>query len=271
MSQTIQEITLSAMSNALYVQFMSDVDNQIKRVTPEALKIKKCYQTFSDARATLDSVFITQQKDNRSVSLASQDSVRDRIYRCISGHAKADLFSSNPDKQAKAQILLNKLDAAGYLPTMGNNEESARMDDLGKDLEVSPMAEIVEALGLTDELKAMIAANDAFIALSRERTEDKKNVQLATKEARRVLDPAYRDMISVVNSQITIHALMDEDSSGGGEDDRPVIESVSVSRALSPLEDFALSINAIIREYKTKTAQSGSSKKKEEDDRPVIE
>lgn len=270
MIQTIQEISLSPMPNALYAQFMSDADFQVQRVTPEALKIKKCYQTFSDARATFDEAFVKQQKDNRSAQLVDRDSVRDRIYRCISGHAKADLLSSNPDKQSKAQILINKLDAVGYLPGLGNNEESARMDDLGKDLKVSPMKEVVEALGLTAEVDAMIAANDAFIALSRERTEDKKTVQLATKEARMVLDPAYRDMIAVVNSQITINALMDEDSSGGGEDDRPVIESLSDSRALDPLEDFALSINAIIREYKTKTAQSGSTKKKE-DDRPVIE
>lgn len=269
MIQTIEEISLSPMPNGLYSQFMSDVDNQVIRVTPEALKIKKCYQTFSEARATLDEAFVKQQKDNRSAQLVDRDSLRDRIYRCVSGHAKADLLSSNPDKQAKAQIFINKLDAVGYLPGLGNNEESARMDDLGKDLKVSPMKEVVEALGLTAEVDAMIAANDAFIALSRERTEDKKTVQLATKEARMVLDPAYRDMIAVVNSQITINALMDEDSSG--EDDRPVIESLSDSRVLDPLEDFALSINAIIREYKTKTAQSGSTKKKEEDDRPVIE
>lgn len=268
MVETIASITLSAMSNGLYVQFMSDVDNQIQRVTPEALKIKKCYGPFSAGREELDEAFVKQTKDNRTVELADLDALRDRIYRCISGHANADLNSSDANKQANAQIFVNKLNALGYLPGMGNNEESARMDDLGKDLKVSPLSEVAETLGLTAEVAAMIKANDAFIALSRQRTESRKVTTSATKEARLALDKAYRDMISVVNSQITLNALMDEDSSGG--EDRPEIESIDEKAPVDPLTDFAQSINAILREYKTKSAQSGTTQKKE-DDRPVIE
>lgn len=268
MVETISPITLSSMPNGLYVQFMSDVDFQIRRVTPEALKIKKCYETFSAGRSALDEVFVKQAKDNRTTQLADLDSLRDRIYRCISGHANADLHSSDANKQAKAQIFVNKLNSMGYLPGMGNNEESARMDDLGKDLKVEPLSEVITALGLTAEVNAMIEANNAFITLSRERTESRKSVTHASKDARNALDPAYRDMIAVVNSQITLKALMDEES--GGEGDRPEIESIEENAVLDPLTDFAQSINAIIREYKTKTAQSGTTLKKE-DDRPVIE
>lgn len=267
MVETIGSITLSAMPNGLYVQFMADVDFHVQRVTPEALKIKKCYDVFTAARSELDATFVSQKKDNRTVELAETDSLRDRIYRCIVGHAKADLLSSDAGKQAKAQVLVNKLDSFGYLPGMGNNEESARTDDLGKELKASPMAEAVEALGLTAEVDALIAANNAFIALSRERTEGKKMATNATKEARAGLDPAYRDMIAVVNSQITIRTLMDEEV----EDDRPVIESLAETVVTDPLTDFAQSINAVIREYKTKSAQSGTTTGKGEDDRPVIE
>lgn len=266
MNETIGTITLSSMPNGLYVQFMSDVDFQIQRVTPETLKIKKCYGQFSAARSALDDTFVKQTKDNRTAELAEKDSLRDRIYRCISGHANADLNSSSAEKQEKARILVNKLNSVGYLPGMGNNEESARMDDLGKDLKASPMSELITALGLTAEVEAMIAANNAFIALSRERTESRKSITNATKDARAVLDPAYRDLIAVVNSQITIKSLMDEEA----EDDRPVIDSLAEERAVDPLTDFAQSINAIIREYKTKNAQSGTNPKPE-DDRPVIE
>lgn len=269
MVETITPISLSSMPNGLYVQFMSDVDFQIQRVTPEALRIKKCYETFSAGRSALDEVFIKQAKDNRTIQLADCDSFRDRTFRCVSGHANADLNSSDASKQAKAQILVNKLNSVGYLPGMGNNEESARMDDLGKDLKAEPLSEIITALGLTAEVNAMIEANNAFITLSRERTESRKSeVTYASRDIRNVLDPAYRDIIAVVNSQLTLRALMDEESGGGG--DRPEIESVDEETVLDPLTDFAQSINAIIREYKTKTAQSGTTAKKE-DDRPVIE
>ena len=48
--ETIVTMDLKAMSNALFVQFMSDVDAQVQRVTPDALKVKKCYAAFTDAR-----------------------------------------------------------------------------------------------------------------------------------------------------------------------------------------------------------------------------
>ena len=35
--ETIVTMDLKAMSNALFVQFMSDVDAQVQRVTPDAL------------------------------------------------------------------------------------------------------------------------------------------------------------------------------------------------------------------------------------------
>lgn len=135
---------------------------------------------------------------------------------------------------------------------MGNNEESAKMDDLCKDLQTPPLAELIEKLGLTAEVKAMKDANDAFIALSRERTESGKTLSTEeTKAARAELDGAYRDMITVVNSQISLNALMDEE-----EEERPGELSVD---PVDPLTDFAQSINALIKEYKTKMAQSGSS------------
>lgn len=254
------------MPNGLYSQFMSDVDNQTVRVTPEALKIKKCYQTFKEARSALDEVFILQRKDNRTALIAERDLLRDNLYRCVMGHAKADLYCSVPEKQEKALILVNKIEAAGSLPRLGNNEESARMSDLAADLMASPYKEIVELLGLTAEVKAMDEANRAFITLSRERTESNKATSLAMKEVRRQLDNAYRDMVSVVNSQLTLRSLMDEEV-----DDGPVVVSLSEETDLSddPLMDYALSLNAIIREYKTKINQSGNRSNKEEE-LPVV-
>mgnify|MGYP005914668477 CR=1 FL=1 len=252
MVETIGTITLSAMKNALYSQFMADVDFQVQRVTPEALKIKKCYTAFTAGLERLDNSFVVQRKDNRTADLAAKDTTRDNDYRCTSGHISADIFNPNPDKQSAAQILRNKLDAYGYLPGMGNNEESAKMDDLCKDLQAPPLAELIEKLGLTAEVKAMKDANDAFIALSRERTESGKTLSTEeTKAARAELDGAYRDMITVVNSQISLNALMDEE-----EEERPGELSVD---PVDPLTDFAQSINALIKEYKTKMAQSGSS------------
>lgn len=266
MKDTVNEFTLTTMPNGLYSQFMSDVDDLIVRITPDALRIKKCYQAFQEGRAELDEVFVRQRKDNRTVKLANIDALRDRIYRSVLGHTKADLISADPEKQDKARILLNKIEAYGYLIRLGNNEESARMSDLLADLTVFPYKEIIESLGLTSEVKAMDEANRAFIALSRERTNSNKTQVSAVKEVRRRLDSSYREMIAVVNSQLTLRSLMDE-----ATDDGPVVVGLSEETDLSggPLMDFVMNLNAIIREYKTKVNQSGSRSNKR-DEKPVV-
>lgn len=253
------------MPNGLYSQFMSDVADLTKHASPELLKIKKCYQTFQEGRSALDEVFILQRKDNRTAALSDCDKRRDNYYRCVAGHAKADLLSPIVEKREKAQVLVNKIEAAGYLPGMGNNEKSARMSDLTADLMASPYKEIVELLGLTVEVKEIDDANRRFINLSRERTESNKSSSQALKGVRRQLDNAYRNMISVINSQLTIHSLMDE-----VEDDGPVVvRQEKQDTSSDPLNDYVLSLNAIIREYKTKINQSGSRPSKEEET-PVV-
>lgn len=78
------------------------------------------------------------------------------------------------------------------------------------------------------------------------------------KSARADLDEKYRNMIDVVNSQITINTFMD----GGEEEDRPG----ELSGQEDPLADFVQSINALVKEYKTKMAQSGPINKPGGDD-----
>lgn len=267
----ISEISLSAMKNSLYAQFMADVDNQIQRVTPAALKITKLYEVFSNGLAAFDSAYVAQRKDDRTAVLADLDKQRDESYRCIIGHAKADLLSCDAEKREKATVLLNRLNTYGAVHRLPNNEQSAALTDMGNVLKESPYVEIIEALALTDEVDGVVAINNQFINLSRTRTESKKALSIDTKEAREVLDPAYKNIISVVNSQITVNNLMDE---AEPEEDRPVVQSTEID----PLEDFALSLNAIIAEYKKKMNQSGSNSSKDEtpetpegEDRPTIQ
>lgn len=254
MVETINAISLSKMKNALYAQFMADIDFQILRVTPEALKIKSCYSEFSAGRERLDKTFVTQRKDNRTAEMSFLDFRRNRCYSCALANISADLMNVIEEKQSAAQILRNKFDAYGYLPSLGYNEESAKMSDLCNELKVAPYAELIGKIGLTAEIKVMEEINEAFITLSRERTESSKSIITEEMKATRAdLDDKYRNMINVINSQVTINALMD----GGGEEERPG----ELSNLSDPLADIVQSINALVKEYKTKMAQSSSGNK----------
>ncbi len=261
----INEISLSSMKNSLYAQFMADTDNQILRVTPAALKITRLYADFTAGRAAFDNAYVVQKKDDRTATLAEIDKQRNESYRCINGHAKADLLSFNAERREKAQILLNRMNAYGQIHRLPNNEKSAAITDLVNVVQETPYAEIVEELGYKDEFDGLNAINNQFINLSRTRTESKKSQNMATADARNMLDPAYRNIIQVVNSQISINNMMDP---AEPEEDEPIVQSA----ASDPLEDFALSMNAIISEYKKKMNQSGSnSNKDEQPDKPADE
>ncbi|MEY8486807.1 DUF6261 family protein [uncultured Parabacteroides sp.] len=262
--ETIVTMDLKAMSNALFVQFMSDVDAQVQRVTPDALKVKKCYAAFTDARTEMDGVYLSQKKDNDTAKSDAKDIWRDEMFRCFSGHINAALFSYDPKNREYARVLRNKLNAYGNLTTLGNVAESAKMEDLGRDLLTSPWKEAVEALGLADERDAMILANKEFVELSRTRIEKRKLVLVTMKSARENIGEAYRNLVTLINSQIMVQNLKDEES--GGEEDRPGELSVLVDTPEDPYTDFVRSLNVLIKDYKTRVAQSG--KRKKDDERP---
>lgn len=61
--ETITTIDQKSMPNALFVQFMADVDAQVQHVTPEALKVKKCYAAFIIGK-TKSTFFLFQKYKN---------------------------------------------------------------------------------------------------------------------------------------------------------------------------------------------------------------
>lgn len=262
--ETIVTIDLKAMPNALFVQFMSDVDAQVQRVTPDALKVKKCYAAFTVVRAEMDDVYLSQKKDNDTAKSDAKDVWRDELFRCLSGHINADLLSYDLEKREHARVLRNKLNAYGNLTALGNVAESAKMEDLGRDLQASPWKEAVVALGLADVRDAMILANSEFIELSRGRVEGRKLVLATMKSVRDDVGEAYRKLVALVNSQIMVQNLKDEES--GGEEERPGELSLLADTPEDPFADFVYSLNALVKDYKTRVSQSG--KRKKDDEKP---
>lgn len=257
MDDLIKTMNLSALTNNLYAQFMADVDCQVVRVTPEALKVVNCYNSFKEGRLLFDTVYISQRKDNRTVPLATLDDKRKSVYSSFHMHVKAELHSTDSTRKEQATILYNRIESYGKITRMGATAASAEITDLCKTLATDEYQEIIEALGLTDDVTSLEDLNNQYISLSRERTESGKIVTVSTVQARKGLDPLYRRLIAVVNAQITINNYMDVVPTEP-EEDEPVVQAA----VENPLEDFALSINAIISEYKQKLLNRVKSQKR---------
>lgn len=142
------------------------------------------------------------------------------------------------------------------------------MTEMGDALSTGTLATDVETIGQTENLNMMIAANEEYIELSDERSESRKDIQLnAVKDAREGLDDAYREVVSMVNAQITYNALIDEsDLEEDSEPDLPEVQSEEATTDV--LTEFAKILNAKIKEYKIEAEQSGSDKDSDETKEP---
>lgn len=256
--ELIEEIRLYSLTNSLYAQYMEDVDKQIQRLTPTALKISKCYTAFTAGKEQFDEAYKQQTKNNLTEELLEKDQARDDRYRCFLGHVKADINNVEAEKRAAAKRILNWIGSFKDVLRATRRAQSADMTEMGAKLSEEPLSADVELLGQTENLNQMIAANEAYKELSLERTETRKDTLLnAVKEARTVLDDAYRNVVAMVNSQVTLRELSDEADEEESGSDGPSIQSLS--EPVDVLTDFVRSINALIKEYKTEVAQSGAN------------
>ena len=132
------------------------------------------------------------------------------------------------------------------------------MTNLGKALSTEPLSADVEKIGQTTNLNNMIAANNAYIELDRERSASKKSIVLnATREAREALDEQYRIVVSAINAQVMMNAYVDEKT----QEDEPSLPEVQAAQTTAEvLADFVRSMNVLIKEFKTEAEQLGSDK-----------
>ena len=262
--ELIQDFRISSLTNALYVQFMAEVNTCIQEATPEALKIVKCYALFHTAFVNLNAVYKRQVKNNLTASLEEKDQERDNRYRCFFWHVKADLYNADPEIRACAQRIMNKIESYDDLLRLSRRAQSGDMTDMGEALSSEPLSADVEKIGQTTNLGNMITANKEYIELNSERSQDKKKIVVrATKDARAALDEQYHTIVSVINSQIMVNAYLDTDSEEEEEETPGLPEVQTAMTQAEILADFVRQINVIIEEYKTEYNQTVDKKPEE--------
>ena len=200
----VNEIRLTNLNNGLYAQFMADVKKLILKFTPKALKVSGSYKNYEAWLEKFNAAYVRQVKNNLTASLEEKDKERDDRYRCFFAHVKADLYNGDPKKREAAQRVLNRIEALPNVLKSSRRKQSAEMTEMGDALSTGTLATDVETIGQTENLNMMISANEEYIELSDERSESRKDIQLnAVRDAREGLDDAYREVVSMVNAQIT--------------------------------------------------------------------
>lgn len=255
--ELIDDFPLTRINNSLYVQFMDDVDTTIQRVTPEALKITIRYAEFQAKRQKLDDAYQLQMKSNLTILLVDKDKERKDRLRCFLLHVEAEKYNADPTKRESSRLITNRIDSYGDIIKASRRSVTAKIKDAGKVLQSEPLATEVKNIGQTENVAIFMQANEEYRTMSLERSEIRKTaVKKAMLTARDEMDNVYRQIVLVINSQVTLKALMDAEESDDPNEDFP---SVQANTLENPLEDFVKSINILIKEYREEADKIGSS------------
>lgn len=203
--EQIQSINLPRLRNNEHFQFMTDVRNSIREITPAALNLEPVFPKFNNALSRLNSTLLIDEGSVLTEKLMNLDSLRDATWSAIGARLRATLFSPVEEEVESAKILKRVFDLYGNIRNMSYNEETGALTNLIEDFEKPENVAHCEKLGIAHWVAALKGQNNEFQALL-----DARNAELAEKEsgdvkaARAEIDPLYREITDRINAMVTL-------------------------------------------------------------------
>ena len=140
------------------------------------------------------------QKSFLSDDLKTMDDRRDKVFLGYKYSVEAFMELPVADMAATAKVLNQHIKDYGIDVRMQRDRESGLLLNFIDDLQTKYPAEVAK-LNLTPFVEQMKLANDAYIELSSQRTEERtKQTTGALANARKQTDAAYREFIQMVNA-----------------------------------------------------------------------
>jgi len=203
--EQIQSINLPRLRNNEHFQFMTDVRNSIREVTPAALNLEPVFPKFNNALSRLNSTLLVDEGSVLTEKLSVFDLSRDTTWSGIGARIRATLLSPVEEEVESAKILKRVFDLYGNIRNMSYNEETGALTNLVEDFEKPENVAHCEKLGITHWVAALKGQNSGFQDLL-----DARNAEMAEKEsgdvkaARAEIDPLYREITDRVNAMVTL-------------------------------------------------------------------
>jgi len=190
-----------------FIQFIKQFLAFVKAGDPPALGIEAQYLALEKQWNELQLQFKKALGSKLTVVLEQLDERRDRAISGLRLHFESLTYHVDPTKKEAAQKLLDVIDKYGRgIARKNYQEESALIWGIIKDWESS--AELTEALTLlnvVDWKEELKAANEAFDAMYRSRTNDLSTVpETSATELREPTMEAYRRLVSHLDAHATL-------------------------------------------------------------------
>lgn len=201
----ITNLHLVSLRNAEHFQLMSETNDLVIRYTPAAIDVVDESAAFFTAFAEEDTSFKILSKSALTAELKLKDAVRDSVDRGMRVITKA-LSKYHYDEAVRmaAYRVTVLLDGYGKIASMGYDRETAAILNIAQDLRSDKYAADVQAIGMTDWVDKLEAANQDFAAVMKERysEQSEKNMLTRMQTARAATDKAYREMCNKINSGV---------------------------------------------------------------------
>lgn len=230
----IRKIALNRMKNGTHFNYIQEIleraesDNAVKEKVPEEINALK------EAFKVEDEMLKFTRKSMLTDEIAVADKERGKLYSSYKKVVKGHLGSVVTEVAKAAAVLNQHIKDYKIDPGTQRYNETGLLTNFIADLETK-YAEQVQKLNLTEQVKALKAANEKVIALMSQR--DKENMAKpkvgAMQAARKQTDDAYRVLTKTVNAK----AYGNKDES---------------------LEPFIGSVNFLVTEYKRKALNQTS-------------
>lgn len=247
---------LNHARNAEHFQFHSDVLAVFTSALAKKHGIEALRETYALLFAQEDATFIQNRAYEATQEIVEKDRTRDELFLYIKQTVDSNLYCPLAEKKAAASKLsfaLHPYRSANIRPYA---ENTAQLTNFVDDLQSSSYASYAATLGLTDAIRQLKEANDAFNAVYAGRSGEKLT-RVSTdnmKTIRPKVDNAYQAVASAINALYQVNEL--------------VTRTAATSESLGKIID---GINALIIQLQQTLSWRGAGNKPSAPDGPPEE
>lgn len=204
----ISTISLPRMNNGAHFLYNTDFYNRIVADTTVKNKITEQLTRYKQAIDREDEALKISRKSLITDEIAASDRRRDSLYIGIKSIVRAQLAVSDPEIQNAARVIFQVIKDYDIDVKTQLDKESGLLINFIDDMETK-YADQVQKLALGAFISQLKQSNSYVRSFTAERGNERMaNPDFTLKEARRVTDEAYQDVVKQINA----HAVLEGDT-----------------------------------------------------------
>ncbi|MGL4909524.1 MAG: DUF6261 family protein [Bacteroidales bacterium] len=203
----IKKLRLEELRNEEGFQFFTEVKDYTQEQAELCTQLSKYFPDFLKQYADYDTALEQIRKSIYTQKINEADNERDLVFRGLVSTVKGAHGHYEKAKREAATQLQIVFDYYGNIALKGQDEQTATLHNLIRDLQSHHSAELT-SLTLNQWVMYLSTLNSNFEELIRARDKESAGkTHLKVKDVRIEIQHTYRQMIELVNSLVKVHGV----------------------------------------------------------------